>query len=40
MLEMMAEPEMLRRMGDKAVEEAKEFSRENVANKWYSVIEK
>ena len=39
MLEMMAEPALLRRMGQKAMEEAKQFSRENVAEKWYSVIE-
>ena len=39
MLEMMAEPALLRQMGQKAMEEAKQFSRENVAEKWYSVIE-
>ena len=39
MLEMMADPAMLRRMGQKAMEEAKQFSRKNVAEKWYSVIE-
>ena len=39
MLEMMADPAMLRRMGERAMEEAKQFSRENVAEKWYSVIE-
>ena len=39
MLDMMADPELLRRMGQHAMEEAKQFSRENVAEKWYSVIE-
>ena len=39
MLEMMAAPVLLRRMGQRAMEEAKAFSRENVAEKWYSVIE-
>lgn len=39
MLEMMADPALLRRMGQQAVEEAKQFSRENVAERWYSVIE-
>ena len=39
MLEMMADPALLRRMGQRAMEEAAAFSRENVAEKWYSVIE-
>ena len=39
MLDMMADPALLRRMGQLAMEEAKAFSRENVAEKWYSVIE-
>lgn len=39
MLEMMAAPALLRQMGQQAMEEAKQFSRENVAEKWYSVIE-
>ena len=39
MLDMMADPALLRRMGQQAMEEAKAFSRENVAEQWYSVIE-
>lgn len=39
MLELMNSPGLLRTMGLKAMEQAKQFSRENVAEKWYSVIE-
>ena len=40
MLEMMAEPELMREMGRCALLHAGEFSEERVAEKWYSVIEK
>ena len=39
LLEMMGEPRMLREMGEKALEHAREFSEDKVAEKWYSVIE-
>ncbi len=39
LLEMMAKPELLREMGRRALLHAGEFSREKVAEKWYSVIE-
>ena len=39
LLEMMAKPELLREMGRRALLHGREFSREKVAEKWFSVIE-
>ena len=39
LLEMMGAPRLLREMGEKALEHAREFSEDKVAEKWYSVIE-
>ena len=39
LLELMASPELRRDMGSRAMDEAKAFSKENVAEKWYSVID-